>query len=395
MSRINATITAIDPVFVGGDKSGNIQLPYMIHVPHSKKTIVIKKEIAEELIKCVGSFYRNCNKDNFGSRSFTEAFRDRVFAALCSSTISQFFTNLLKHLPIAEPSFYQYTTKFAFGLSKDENLNILQWARENIDLFVAAAIYQTESFNFREGFVISEDILTTESDFLVPTIPGNSIRGRMRDQLMAYVTKIVFENADPHQIYEPKAYHTLFSGGMLTKSTGFVDIATKRELREKLPFLSILGAMIGNEDLPGKINVNFAHLHCMENGQNDRPAISYLKEYFMTRVDDYEGAITPEWQAELGGSHVQMFYSILAMEAGCLFNWSVDHFYLNEVETAFLHLMLTLFAEDGKIGGMSRAGFGKINVCYDQQLDPTLANSFLTNQRDAIKATLNQLNLKK
>lgn len=387
--RIEARIIAISPIFIGGESAGTIRLPYMIHAPHDRRKYRIEKEKAEIFIKAVGAFYRNCNKDYFGKRSFTEAFRDRVYAALCTSTVSQFFSYLLKHLPVSENSFYQYITKFALGLSKDENRFLLQWARENIDMFVAASVYMVDSYNFASDFQLSDDMLEIESDYQVPVIPGNTIRGLMRDQLMTYVIGKIY-GGNPHKCLSAKQYHTLFSGGMLTNSTGFVNVASKREMREKLPFLSILGAMIGNEDLSGKINVNFGKLDCNEfNPENERSGYSYLKEYFMTRKDDFEGETDEAFEKEIGGGSVQMYYSILAIEAGAEFAWSIDHYYLSENEKIFFDLMLYLFQKIGKVGGLSRAGYGKIAVIY-RDYSPSFekADEFLAANQESIKETI-------
>lgn len=383
--RIEATITADAPVFVGGDIAlGNLRLPYMLHIPQDRKRYKIEKEHVEEFIKCVGAFYRNCNKDKFGKRSFTEAFRDRVYVALCNPTLSQFFTSLIKHLPIGDSAFYQYTTKLSLSLSSEQNRALLQWARENIDMFVATAVYHVDSFKFRSEFTLNEDILFVESDIEIPVIPGNTIRGLMRDQLMTHVIWNVFDG-DPHNVLNARAYHTLFSGGMLTSSTGFVNVAEKRLLREKLPFLSILGTMKGNEDLRGKIDVNFALIDCLETGKNERSAYSFLKEYFQTRTDDYEGEQDESWLAEINGNSVQMIQSFIAIEKGSTFSWSVDSYFLSEHENMFFELMLHLFQKIGKIGGMGRSGIGKITIDFNNFTpDPEPAMQFLKENQESI-----------
>lgn len=391
MTEIKAKITALSPVFVGGDVAGTIRLPYMIHAPHDKKKYKIDREKLEQFIKCVGSFYRDCDKSKFGRRSFTEAFRDRVYAALCCNSVNQFFTSLLRKLPLSSDSVYQYIVKFTMGLNEAENRFLLQWGRENIDIFVASAVYMVDSFKFREDFHIDESNLEMESDYIVPVIPGNTIRGRMRDLLMAYaIDKIFGEN--PHKCLRAKQYHTLFSGGMLTDDTGFVNIESKRDFRERLPFLSILGCMKGNEDVPGKIHINFAKLNCHEfNPENERSGFSYLKEYFCTRRDDYEGIVSEEELKKLGGA-VQMIYSMMCIETGSEFFWSIEYDQLTDIEHSFFDLMLSLFITNGNVGGIGRVGFGKISVeLEDYILNPALTDQFLSDNRENIKEMIEKL----
>lgn len=383
--KIQARIKALSPVFVGSDeKASTISLPYLIHIPHDKKKLKINKEKLDEFIRCLTAFYRECDKSNFGKRSFSEIFRDRVYAALCSPNISQFFTSLSRKLKTNGDQFYKYTVKFALELSKTENMFLLQWARENIDIFVHYAIYRNEGMEVD----IDESFLELESDYLVPVIPGNTFRGIMRDLLMGYtIEKVYGEN--PHKVLTAKQYHTLFSGGMLTSQSGFVNIESKQQLRDDLPFLSILGAMIGNEDLPGKIKVGFGILDCWEtNPENERLAFSFLKEYFMTRHDNYEGYVSEEETKEMGS--VQMMYSVLAIERGAEFDWMLEYNFLTETERSFFDLMLYLLINRGKVGGSTRAGFGEIEIVPgDYAFDMDAADSFLDVNKDKIKQVLN------
>ena len=390
-TKINAEIIALSPIFVGGDVSGCIRLPYMIHVPADIEKIKIDREKLEMFIHCLGAIYRNCDHSMSGKRSFTEIFRDRVFVSLCCNNLSEFFTAIRNKLNMTTYTAYQYVVKFVMGLNDKEHRFLLQWGRNNIDMFVAAAIYKTENFNFNEDFVIDNSFLEIETDYQAPVIPGNTIRGIMRDLLMDYVIQKVYKE-NPHKCLTARQYHTLFSGGMLNQSTGFVNIESKVKFREMMPFLSILGCMKGNEDLRGKMNVNFAKLRCKEfDSELTRSGYSYLKEYFATRKDDYEGVVTEKELKELGGA-VQMKYSMLCIEKDSIFDWSIEAWDLTDLERAFFDLMLSLLIANGNIGGLGRAGFGKVYInLKDYTLDSTICDSWLEKNKKEIINCLNDI----
>jgi CRISPR/Cas system CSM-associated protein Csm3 (group 7 of RAMP superfamily) len=380
-------IIALSPVHIGGDSVSTIRLPYLLHLPQeSKKIIKIDKENLKIFVKCVGSFYRNSEKESFGMRSFADIFKDRVFASLMSTTISTFFSNLARKVPLRDDSIYQYITKFALSLSRDENIALIQWARANIDVFVTSAVFCEDSKLFKDEFEIDESLCTVEIDTTVPVIPGNSIRGHMRRCLMQYVFEKIF-GKDIRKELKAATYHTFFTGGMLTSSDGYINIEEKVKLRDDLPFLSIFGAMLGKEDMSGKMNIGFAFLDCSETDENiTRDGMSFLKEYFMTRRDDFEGMVSDDEKSKRSSS-VQMIYSALCVETGSSFSWDFQLKYLTDLEKSFFDLALLQLQRDGTLGGMARAGYGKINIELDgtYQLNIDLAEKYLNENKEMLK----------
>jgi hypothetical protein len=203
---------------------------------------------------------------------------------------------------------------------------------------------------------------------------------------MNYVFSKIFGKEYQKEL-SAEIYYTFFNGGMLTSADGFINIEEKIKLREQLPFLSIFGAMLGKEDLPGKMNWGFALLDCLEtNPEIRRDGMSFLKEYFMTRRDDFEGIVSEETESKKK-SAIQMKYSAICVEAGASFSWSVTTFYLSELEKSFFDLALVQLQKDGRIGGMGRAGYGKIEykLLNEYTIDPNLAEKYLDDKKEEIK----------
>jgi len=384
--KIEFLLTALSPIHIGSDTVSTIRMPYILHLPQEEKKIVkIDKDKLKEFVKIVGSIYRNTRHESYGYRSYADIFRDRVYASLMTTTISQFFTILKEKIELSSKDTYQYITKFALSLNREENMSLIQWARENIDIFVTSAIYCEDSNLFKNDFDISDDLCEIEIDITIPVIPGNSLRGHARRCIMGYVFSKLFGNNYQKKI-KAEIYYTFFNGGMLTTAEGFINIEEKIKLRETIPFLSIFGAMLGKEDLPGKMNWNFALLDCNEtNPDNKRDGMSYLKEYFMTRKDDFEGVVDEETEKKKS-SAIQMKYSAMCIEMGSQFNWSVDTFYLSELEKSFFDLTLIQLQKDGKIGGLGRAGYGKIkyDLVSDYKINPEIAEKYLIDNKNEI-----------
>lgn len=386
IERIELLLTAKSPIHVGGDIVSTIKLPYLLHLPQTeKKKLKVNKEKLKAFIKIIGSFYRNTKHQSYGYRSYGDIFKDRVYASLMTNTVSSFFTLLKKRVELQNDNIYQYITKFAIELNRLENISLLQWARENIDIFVTSAIFCEDSSMFKNEFDINDDLCEIEIDITIPVIPGNSLRGHSRRCLMNYIFKKLY-GLEYNKTIKDITYYTFFNGGMLTSSDGFINIEEKALLREQLPFLSIYGAMLGKEDLPGKMDFNFALLDCNEiNSNNNRDGMSYLKEYFMTRRDDFEGMKDEETKKKMS-SNVQMIYSALCIEINSQFHWSLNKKYMTEIESSFFDLMLRELIKDGKIGGMARAGYGEIEYkLLNYELKPNIAEEFIDVKKEEIK----------
>lgn len=382
---IDFKLIAKSPVHIGSDTVSTIKMPYLLHLPQEeKKKIKVNKDYLKDFIKIVGSVYRNVKLQSYSYRSLGDIFKDRVYASLMTNTISNFFTLLRKRVDLQNEGVYQYITKFALALNREENMSLLQWARENIDIFVTSAIFCEDSTMFKNEFEINDDLCEIEIDVTIPVIPGNSLRGHARRCLMNYIFGELY-GLEYQKIIRDTVYYTFFNGGMLTSSDGFINIEEKCLLRKQLPFLSIFGAMLGKEDLPGKMDFQFALLDCNEtNQENKRDGMSYLKEYFMTRRDDFEG-IKNEETEQKKSSAIQMIYSALCIEKNSEFIWSINKKYMTELESSFFDMMLRELMNDGKIGGMARAGYGELEYKTEYKLKTELSEKFIEDEKENIK----------
>lgn len=132
----------------------------------------------------------------------------------------------------------------------------------------------------------------------VPVISGNSIRGLLRRMIMSDMLDQV-----GYTLESTKLYHLLFAGGTLesvdSKDAGAINLARKKEIRETLPPLSLLGTAIGNQMIEGKMKCGIAIPVCRELAGSIRPVVDGVvaaqiglllhelqSEDFMTRKDD-------------------------------------------------------------------------------------------------------------
>jgi tetratricopeptide (TPR) repeat protein len=234
---------------------------------------------------------------------------------------------------------------------------------------------------------IDEELLKVSPIAKIPVLTWNWIRWIMRDLLMWYVIeKVYWENAQ--KVLKADAYNILFSWWLLMQSWWYESIEYKQKIRENMPFLSIFWTALIREMLQWKMKVDFAMLQCKETWKNNNYAISYLKEYFSTRKDDYEGEITEEVKDR---STVQMIYSKMFIQKWCMFDWGISYEHCNEIEESFIHLTLFLLQKHWTIWAMSRAWYWKVDIKYDQELDYQKAIDFIEQKKEDIKEWIHKI----
>jgi len=397
--KITATIHTNTPTVVGWQISGNIQMPYMLQYSTNQTTERIDKKTFLDFIKTLWSFWIWVDKTGLwksSKQSSLDFFKDRIFVACSQPTLSEFFSTLSEYMNSKKP-LPQYVTQFILSLNRQTQSNLLQFTAENVELIASIVdnvdyreegqLLESKS-KFMESLEdIDEELLQISPNMNVPVLPGNSIRWLMRDKLMNYVIQKLYWES-PHKILNVRQYHILFSGWLLVEWWWYDNIDYKAKLREKLPFLSILGSMLGNEDLPGKIKVDFAVLQCKETEKNDRYAISYLNEYFGTRMDDYEWEITEDlekWRS------CQMIFSKMFIQAGATLDWWVSYYNLSELEKSFLDLWLKILKDDWKLWGVTRIWYWDVNINYESELDESKAIDYLENNAEDIRQFISEL----
>lgn len=90
----------------------------------------------------------------------------------------------------------------------------------------------------------------------IPTVTGNSIRGQLRDHAAAYL----IHTLSIDEKLGLSAFYVLWSGGALQKGVdgSTLRLEQLRRLRELLPMISVWGAAVGAQILPGKLDVGMA-----------------------------------------------------------------------------------------------------------------------------------------
>ncbi|RLJ04214.1 MAG: hypothetical protein DRP08_02260 [Candidatus Aenigmatarchaeota archaeon] len=228
----------------------------------------------------------------------------------------------------------------------------------------------------------------------VPYINGNAIRGRLRRLLM----KDFFDNINVDTKQLPiKLYHIFFTGGALEsteETTGFIDLELRRQIRELIVPLSVLGCAIGNQMIPGKLKVGHAWPICKEykqylppllqnNPRAEMPVRTFTDEAFHTRKDDLKAERTEDEQA------MQMKVDYECFIPGTQFYhwWALE--FANDVEKSCFGRIIELWSVSPYIGGKTATGDGLVKFEY-QPLIPSskIYLDFLKNKADDIAKLL-------
>lgn len=244
---------------------------------------------------------------------------------------------------------------------------------------------------------------------------GNAIRGTLRDAGAKYFQDHLIPGAIAQAPLE--LFYLLWSGGSIGGDQK-LDIEQAQKLRQMVPHLSILGGGIGNQILPGKLNVGDGYPLCKETQHlipeelRDPEAITWramTAERSYTRTDDakdenkrtyYKGA---EEVAQLpGGEQLQLLadsaeeakrqekrdkqkdrpqqmrYMVEVLQAGARLWSEITFFDCVEVE---LGALVACFEEWGKrpvLGGKSNVGMGKVKLDAKLQLHGQAPEPFVT-----------------
>ncbi|MBU1999467.1 MAG: hypothetical protein KKE64_08260 [Candidatus Omnitrophica bacterium] len=203
----------------------------------------------------------------------------------------------------------------------------------------------------------------------VPIISGNSIRGQMRRvAAMDFLERLGLAK---EKLLTDSLYYMMFSGGALEKGAGkpYIDIGSKRQLREMMPFMSLFGGAIENQIMAGKLEVDHAIPICSElieytNIEEKKSFWDMLEEIYYTRRDDLE-----EKSGEVKTQ--QMKYTTECLSAGTRLLHGFTLNYVNEVEEACFYNALRLWIEKDSIGGLSAIGHGRFRGGYliDQKIE--------------------------
>ena len=214
--------------------------------------------------------------------------------------------------------------------------------------------------------VIINPLTNNEEIDNIPAIHGNAIRGYLRRLIMDdFLTQLDYE------LDSKKVYHFLFTGGILealdSKDKGAINLTLKKQIRELIPPISLVGSALGNQMIQGKLKVGMADIVCAETkhyieeySDYDFSAYNLKGSDFGTRLDDLKEERDDDEQAH------QVKYEFETWIRGTKFTHEFILEDCNDVEKACFRRMFELWKERPYLGGKSGTGYGKVKLDYPE-----------------------------
>lgn len=192
----------------------------------------------------------------------------------------------------------------------------------------------------------------------VPVITGNSTRGILRRIGAKHLLESIGITEKECNV---NLYHKLFTGGSLNSSEEHIQALYRKEIREKIQFLSIFGSALDTFILKGKLIIGFMYPVCKQTEKytdikSEDDVYKFISTEFYTRKDDYE-----ENKDEIIEKSEQMIYEGEVLIAGTKLNQKIILDTKHYKEIGCFMKILQLFKEKPYIGGISRAGHGKLD----------------------------------
>ena len=402
--KVNYSFTALTPLFTGGDENnGTLRTlrreKRLLTNPVKFKSVFNNKiERTKALMNLVYPVYTNIDKnlkaDNYG---FYEAYANKVKAALATENKKQFLNKLLEScgIVVLADGSYQLVRE---ALDKFSDVEFLETMREEHQYLMILLREYVSWYRSNEGKQIGahmsiweqqSDPLIEEIEFIknfenVPYFGGNSIRGYLRRVIMYDYCKLAGVSK-----MNKDTYHQLFTGGNITDSTGFEDIAKREKYIEMCPAIGLLGSAIGNMTIEGEMKVIGARLRCKENGTGDLSFWQLIEQNFGTRLDSSKR----EKEIEIVNNteqKSQMIYQYENFISGSVFDSAFVLITEDELMLSTFWRMMKLWKENNFIGGNSARDSGLIDIAMDI---PTNADAkyleYITEKSEEIKEYFN------
>lgn len=175
-----------------------------------------------------------------------------------------------------------------------------------------------------------------------------------------------------------ESFHVLFSGGNISGAQS-ADIDQARNIREKLPFVSLFGGGVGNQILAGCMKVGFGYPACQETrgiineslfSENvlEMKCGEFTSDIEFTRMDDSKSDLgelyleegTEVGKKKKGTASTQMRYEVEHLVPGTQLYQEV-FLDTNELEEGAFWNTLKEFGKAPYLGGMSGKGFGQVD----------------------------------
>lgn len=228
----------------------------------------------------------------------------------------------------------------------------------------------------------------------IPYISGNGIRGKLRRlSIKDFLDMLEYE------ITNTKLHHALFSGGVLestSDTTGVIDLAFRKKVRELMPPVAIFGCALGNQMIQGNLIVEHMWPLCEEykpylpeEYQKDpragQPIRTFTDQSFITRRDDLREERAEDEQA------VQMKVDYECFVPGTKFYHRFVLQLPDQLQLSCFGRVLDLFEAMPYVGGRSSSGDGKVMLNYKNKPDASLYLEFVQEKKDEIVKLLKEL----
>lgn len=228
----------------------------------------------------------------------------------------------------------------------------------------------------------------------IPYISGNGIRGKLRRlSIKDFLDMLEYE------ITNTKLHHALFSGGVLestSDTTGVIDLAFRKKVRELMPPVAIFGCALGNQMIQGNLIVEHMWPICEEykpylpeeyqkDPRAERPIRTFTDQSFITRRDDLREERVEDEQA------VQMKVDYECFVPGTKFYHRFVLQLPDQLQLSCFGRVLDLFEAMPYVGGRSSSGDGKVMLNYKNKPDASLYLEFVQEKKDEIIKLLKEL----
>lgn len=377
--RLSYSFTALTPLFTGGDENNGTlrtlrrEKRLLTNPVKFKSVFKNKVERTKALMNLVYPVYTNIDKklkaDNYG---FYEAYANKVKAALATENKKQFLNKLLESCGIvvladgSSQLVRETLDKFSdvefLETMREEHQYLMILLREYVSWYRSNEGKNTDSqMNIwdKQTEPLIEEIEFVKNFENVPYFGGNSIRGYLRRLMMYDYCKL----AEVLKLNK-NTYHQLFTGGNITDSTGFEDIAKREKYIEMCPAIGLFGSAIGNMTIEGEMKVIGARLRCKENGTGDLSFWQLIEQNFGTRLDSSKR----EKEIEIVNNmeqKSQMIYQYENFITGSVFDSAFVLTTEDELIISAFWRMINLWKENNFIGGNSARDSGMIEILMD------------------------------
>lgn len=198
----------------------------------------------------------------------------------------------------------------------------------------------------------------------VPFISGNSFRGLLRRVSMYDFCKLA-----GIKDLSPQRYHQLFTGGTLTDTNGFEDLAYRDLHVHSCPMLGLFGSAVGKQTITGELRVSKGELICAEHGTGPTSYHDLIDIDFGTRHDTSKSESIVNIEGNDDTTH-QMLYQTEVFVTGAEFSHGFYCMSDEELIQSAFWRMLKLFVREPFITAKGAVGYGEIDLSHLLALIP-------------------------